>query len=106
MVFAFSFFGYFELTLPSEWSQRTDEASQWKGVIGIFFMALTLALVSFSCTGPILGALLAGSLYQGALQLSFGMLGFGLALGLPFGLFALFPKPRSFAQIRGMDDHA
>lgn len=94
VVFAFSFFGYFELTLPSKWSQRTDEASQWKGVIGIFFMALTLALVSFSCTGPILGALLAGSISstQGALQLSFGMLGFGLALGLPFALFALFPK--------------
>ena len=65
-----------------------------KGVIGIFFMALTLAIVSFSCTGPILGSLLAGSITAegGATQLSIGMLGFGVALGLPFGLFALFPN--------------
>ena len=62
--------------------------------IGIFFMALTLAIVSFSCTGPILGSLLAGSLTSegGAFQLSIGMLGFGLALGLPFGLLAIFPN--------------
>jgi len=92
--FAFSFFGYYELTLPSSWSSQTDAASQWQGVVGVFFMALTLAVVSFSCTGPILGSLLAGSLTktQGAMQLSMGMLGFGVALALPFVLFALFPK--------------
>src|SRR5210317_2195853 len=71
-----------------------DEASAVRVGLGIFFMALTLAIVSFSCTGPILGSLLAGSLTAegGALQLSIGMLGFGVALGLPFGLFALFPN--------------
>ena len=94
VVFALSFFGYFELTLPSGWGNSTDEASRSTGVIGIFFMALTLAIVSFSCTGPILGSLLAGSLSAegGATQLTAGMLGFGVALGLPFGLFALFPN--------------
>ena len=94
VVFAFSFFGYFELTLPTTWGSRTDQASQWRGVVGIFFMALTLAIVSFSCTGPILGSLLAGSLSSsaGAIQLTYGMLGFGVALAFPFALFALFPK--------------
>lgn len=92
--FAFSFFGFYELTLPSRWGSKTDEASAVRGAFGIFFMALTLAIVSFSCTGPILGSLLAGSLTAegGAFQLSIGMLGFGVALGLPFGLFALFPN--------------
>ena len=73
---------------------KTDDASAVRGGLGIFFMALTLAIVSFSCTGPILGTLLAGSLTAegGAFQLSIGMLGFGVALGLPFGLFALFPN--------------
>ncbi len=91
--FAFSFFGYYELTLPSSWGNKMDNASNIGGVIGIFFMALTLAIVSFSCTGPILGSLLAGSLSSdgGAMQLSAGMGGFGLALALPFALFALFP---------------
>ena len=94
VVFAFSFFGYFELTLPSSWGNRTDGASQWSGIVGIFFMALTLAVVSFSCTGPILGSLLAGSLSSsgGALQLTYGMMGFGLALAFPFAFFALFPR--------------
>ena len=95
IVFAFSFFGYYEITLPSSWSNKMDDkASSVGGVIGIFFMALTLALVSFSCTGPILGSLLGGSLSSdgGATQLSFGMGGFGLALALPFALFALFPN--------------
>ena len=71
-----------------------DTASNVGGFIGIFFMALTLAIVSFSCTGPILGSLLAGSLTAdgGAMQLSAGMTGFGLALALPFALFALFPN--------------
>ncbi|MFN4764331.1 cytochrome c biogenesis protein CcdA [Gillisia sp. Q332] len=93
--FAFSFFGYYEITLPTSWSSKMDDkASSIGGVVGIFFMALTLALVSFSCTGPILGSLLGGSLSSdgGAMQLSFGMGGFGLALALPFALFALFPN--------------
>ena len=93
--FAFSFFGYYELTLPSSWANKIDFASnRTGGIIGIFLMALTLAIVSFSCTGPILGSLLAGSLSSdgGASQLSMGMTGFGLALALPFALFALFPN--------------
>ncbi|TYP72224.1 protein-disulfide reductase DsbD family protein [Aquimarina intermedia] len=95
IVFAISFFGYFEITLPASWSNSLDyKATSIGGVVGIFFMALTLALVSFSCTGPILGSLLGGSLSSdgGAIQLSFGMGGFGLALALPFALFALFPN--------------
>ena len=94
IVFAISFFGYFEITLPSSFTNRMDEkASSIGGLIGVFFMALTLALVSFSCTGPILGSLLAGSLSStgGAMQLTAGFGGFGLALALPFGLFAMFP---------------
>ena len=93
--FAFSFFGFYEITLPASWGNRMDAASsRIGGVIGIFFMALTLAIVSFSCTGPILGSLLAGSLSSdgGAMQLTMGMSGFGLALALPFTLFAMFPK--------------
>ena len=93
--FAFSFFGYFEITLPSSWGNKMDSASNVGGFIGIFFMALTLAIVSFSCTGPILGSLLAGSLNTSgdqAMQLSAGMTGFGAALALPFALFALFPS--------------
>jgi thiol:disulfide interchange protein DsbD len=92
--FAFSFFGYYEITLPSSWGNKMDSASSIGGLIGIFFMALTLAIVSFSCTGPILGSLLAGSLTSegGAIQLTAGMSGFGLALALPFALFALFPS--------------
>jgi len=93
--FAFSFFGFYELTLPNSWANRMDRASSRAGgVVGIFFMALTLAIVSFSCTGPILGGLLGSTtLAVGdvATNLSAGMLGFGLALGLPFALFALFP---------------
>lgn len=95
MVFAFSFFGYYEITLPQSWSAKMDsKASSIGGFIGIFFMALTLAIVSFSCTGPILGSLLGGSLSSdgGAMQLTVGMGGFGLALALPFALFALFPN--------------
>ncbi|MDO6675292.1 thioredoxin family protein [Tenacibaculum sp. 1B UA] len=90
--FAGSFFGFYELTLPSSWSNKADSASNVGGTLGIFFMALTLAIVSFSCTGPILGSLLAGSLSGGATQLSVGMVGFGLALALPFALFAMFPN--------------
>ena len=92
--FSFSFFGFYEITLPSSWGNKMDSASSVGGIIGIFFMALTLAIVSFSCTGPILGSLLAGSLTSdgGAMQLTAGMSGFGLALALPFALFALFPN--------------
>ena len=92
--FAFSFFGFYEITLPSSWGNKMDNASSVGGIIGVFFMALTLAIVSFSCTGPILGSLLAGSLTSdgGATQLTAGMSGFGLALALPFALFALFPN--------------
>jgi len=93
--FAFSFFGFYEITLPASWGNKMDEkSSSIGGFIGIFFMALTLAIVSFSCTGPILGSLLAGSLTSdgGAMQLTAGMTGFGLALALPFTLFAMFPK--------------
>ena len=92
--FAFSFFGFYEITLPSSWGNKMDSASSVGGLIGIFFMALTLAIVSFSCTGPILGSLLAGSLTSdgGSTQLTAGMTGFGLALALPFALFALFPS--------------
>lgn len=92
--FAFSFFGYYEISLPASLSNKTDSKSGAGTIVGIFFMALTLALVSFSCTGPILGSLLAGSLSGdgGAMQLTTGMAGFGLALALPFALFALFPN--------------
>ncbi|WP_298535619.1 thioredoxin family protein [uncultured Algibacter sp.] len=92
--FAFSFFGYYELTLPASWTTKTTKGENAGGLIGIFFMALTLAIVSFSCTGPILGSLLAGSLTAdgGAWQLTAGMAGFGVSLGLPFALFAMFPN--------------
>ena len=89
--FAISFFGYFELTLPSNIASKADSKSGLGSLGGIFFMALTLAIVSFSCTGPILGSLLVGSLSGGAWQLTSGLAGFGLALALPFALFAIFP---------------
>lgn len=94
VIFAISFFGYFEITMPAKLTNKIDSASNVGGIIGIFFMALTLSLVSFSCTGPILGSLLAGSLSAdgGAIQLSAGMGGFGLALAFPFALFAAFPS--------------
>jgi len=95
LFFAFSFFGYYELTLPSSWANKMDAASsKVGGALGIFFMAVTLAIVSFSCTGPILGGLLGGTtLAEGdvAINLTAGMTGFGVALALPFALFALFP---------------
>ncbi len=94
--FAFSFFGYYELTLPNSWANKMDAASSRAGgILGIFFMAVTLAIVSFSCTGPILGGLLGStalSIGDVATNLTAGMTGFGLALALPFGLFALFPS--------------
>lgn len=94
IIFAFSFFGYYELTLPSRWTTFTSKGERVGGIFGVFFMALTLSIVSFSCTGPILGSLLAGSLSVdgGAWQLTAGMGGFGVALGLPFAIFAMFPN--------------
>ncbi|MEI9934044.1 MAG: cytochrome c biogenesis protein CcdA [Ferruginibacter sp.] len=93
LIFAFSFFGYYEIVLPGNLSNKTGSKADGK-ILGIFFMALTLAIVSFSCTGPILGSLLAGSLSAdgGAIQLTAGMAGFGLALALPFALFAMSPN--------------
>ena len=91
-IFALSFLGAFEIVLPSKWTNKADSKSDLGGLIGIFFMALTLALVSFSCTGPILGSLLANAAGGGAWNLTWGMAGFGVALGLPFALFAIFPS--------------
>ena len=93
VVFAISFFGYFEISLPGSVANSVNNKSGRTSIAGLFFMALTLAIVSFSCTGPILGSLLAGALsnHGGAIQLSFGMGGFGLGLALPFAVFALFP---------------
>jgi thiol:disulfide interchange protein DsbD len=91
VVFAISFFGAFEITLPSSWVNKADQASERGGLIGIFFMAFTLALVSFSCTGPIIGTLLFQSFAGGIQGPLVGMFGFSLALALPFGLFAAFP---------------
>tara|TARA_Y100000782_G_C10188914_1_gene268995 strand:- start:6438 stop:8939 length:2502 start_codon:yes stop_codon:yes gene_type:complete len=93
IIFAISFLGAFEIMIPNSWINKADRASDKGGMIGIFFMALTLILVSFSCTGPALGLLLGSVLSSdnGATALTVGMLGFGLGLGLPFGLFAAFP---------------
>lgn len=94
VVFAISFFGAFEITMPNSLINKVDKASNVGGLIGIFFMALTLVLVSFSCTGPVIGGLLGGVLSTdgGATALTFGMLGFGIGLGIPFALFAIFPS--------------
>jgi thiol:disulfide interchange protein len=108
VVFAISFFGYYEITLPSSWANKMDNnASKIGGIFGVFFMAITLVIVSFSCTGPILGGML-GQIYasnsQGTVdflglslslaptKLTAATAGFGIALGLPFGLFAFFPS--------------
>ena len=92
VVFAISFFGYFEIELPSGFANKMGTKSNLGNFVGIFFMALTLAIVSFSCTGPILGTLLAGVAEKGAWPLTVGAAGFGLALGLPFAIFAMFPN--------------
>lgn len=92
VVFAISFFGAFEITLPSSWVNKSDEASNKGGLIGIFFMAFTLSLVSFSCTGPIIGTLLVDAAKNGEVfGPAMGMFGFATALALPFMLFAAFP---------------
>lgn len=92
VVFALSFFGLFEIGLPSGLANKADSRSGLGNIGGIFFMAGTLAIVSFSCTGPILGSLLVGVANEGAWPLTAGAAGFGLALGLPFALFAMFPQ--------------
>ena len=95
IVFALSLFGLFDFTLPSSWTTSTDSKSNmYTGLFSTFFMALTLVLVSFSCTGPILGTLLVGSISNegGSIDLTYGMLGFGIALSIPFTLLAFFPN--------------
>jgi thiol:disulfide interchange protein len=92
VIFAFSFFGFYEIGLPSSLANKADSKSGAGNLLGIFFMAATLTIVSFSCTGPILGTLLAGVADGGAWPLTAGAAGFGLALGLPFALFAMFPN--------------
>lgn len=92
IVFAVSFFGAFEITLPQSWANKADKAADKGGMIGIFFMAFTLALVSFSCTGPIIGTLLVQAAVGGSnLGPLLGMAGFAIALAVPFALFAAFP---------------
>ncbi len=92
ILFAISFFGYFEITLPGGLANKADSKANLGSLGGIFFMALTLVIVSFSCTGVILGTLLVGSLTQGPWPVTVGFAGFGLALALPFALFAIFPQ--------------
>mgnify|MGYP000099991860 CR=1 FL=1 len=92
LVFAFSFFGFYEIGLPASWANKADKAADMGGFIGIVFMALVLAIVSFSCTGPLLGSVLAGSLTKGPVPITMAMLGFGVGLGLPFTIFAAFPS--------------
>jgi len=94
VVFAASFLGAFEITLPSSWSTKIDEKSEsTTGLLSIFLMAFTLALVSFSCTGPIIGFLLVAVSTQGSIVApTIGMLGFAIALAIPFTLFAMFPS--------------
>ncbi|MCF0182520.1 MAG: thioredoxin family protein, partial [Muribaculaceae bacterium] len=94
IVFAVSFFGAFEIKLPESWSNKMDDAAEkTSGLLSIFFMAFTLAIVSFSCTGPIIGTLLVEAASQGSnVGPAVGMLGFAIALAIPFTLFALFPS--------------
>jgi thiol:disulfide interchange protein DsbD len=93
-IFAISFLGAFEITIPSSLANKVDNASNKGGLIGIFFMALTLIIVSFSCTGPALGLVIGGALSTdgGATLLTIAMLGFGVGLAFPFMIFALFPS--------------
>lgn len=93
IIFAISFLGAFELNLPSSWANKADEGAGKGGILGTFFMALTLVIVSFSCTGPIVAGLLSQTSGQGvSLGPVIGMAGFGLGLAIPFGIFALFPS--------------
>lgn len=92
MIFAFSFLGAFELTLPSKWSTMSDSKANMNSFSGIFFMALTLAIVSFSCTAPFLGGLISEISKGARVGPFFGFLGYGIGLALPFTLFAIFPQ--------------
>lgn len=91
IIFASSFLGAFEIMLPNSWANKVDKQADRGGMIGIFFMALALAIVSFSCTGPIVGTLLVEAASKGGIAPLVGMFGFSLALALPFMLFAMFP---------------
>ncbi|MDM1367944.1 protein-disulfide reductase DsbD family protein [Myroides marinus] len=91
VVFATSFLGAFEIMLPNSWANKVDSQADRGGIVGILFMALALAIVSFSCTGPIVGTLLVEAASKGGIAPIVGMLGFSLALALPFMLFAMFP---------------
>ncbi|MFC4635652.1 protein-disulfide reductase DsbD family protein [Dokdonia ponticola] len=91
VVFAISFLGAFEIMLPQSWATKVDSQADRGGLIGIFFMALALAIVSFSCTGPIVGTALVESATKGGIAPIISMLGFSLAIALPFALFAMFP---------------
>lgn len=91
VVFASSFLGAFEIMLPNSWANKVDSQADRGGIVGILFMALALAIVSFSCTGPIVGTLLVEAASKGGIAPIIGMLGFSLALALPFMLFAMFP---------------
>ncbi|MBB4804202.1 thiol:disulfide interchange protein DsbD [Flavobacterium nitrogenifigens] len=91
VVFATSFLGAFEIMLPNSWANKADEQADKGGIIGILFMALALAIVSFSCTGPIVGTILVEAATNGGIAPAVGMLGFSTALALPFMLFAMFP---------------
>lgn len=91
VVFATSFLGAFEIMLPNSWANKVDRQADRGGMIGIFFMALALAIVSFSCTGPIVGYILVDAAMNGGIAPLIGMLGFSSALALPFMLFAMFP---------------
>lgn len=92
MIFAFSFLGAFELSLPSKWSTLTDSKANMNSFSGIFFMALTLAIVSFSCTAPFLGGLISEISKGAHIGPLFGFMGYGIGLALPFTLFAIFPQ--------------
>ncbi len=92
LIFAMSFFGMFEIVLPSKFVNKVDKQSDRGGLVGVFFMALTLVLVSFSCTGPIVGTILVEAAKGGVVRPIIGMAGFSLAFALPFTLFAIFPN--------------
>ncbi len=92
VVFGLSFLGWFEISLPSSWATKMDSKANTSSYAGIFFMALTLVIVSFSCTGPFVGSLLGASFKNGKLGPMLGLFGFGLGLAAPFAIFAVFPK--------------
>ena len=92
VIFAISFFGAFEILLPNSWVTQSDSKVDKGGILAAFFMGLTTVIVSFSCTGPIIGALLVEAASGDVLRPTFGMIGFGFAFALPFTIFALFPS--------------